>query len=243
MAATLRVLSACYYPDSKPAHMLVSTCKRFGIPVTLYGVGSTYCGYADAKIHGLAQAIKSVVEPYTLYADCLDSLVIAGSRAIVKAYESAANSRALLFSPDMKCFPLYDLKPHFQNLARKYGKGSPYQYLCAGVFMAPTRMLRSALKILLERQEELADGRNMTRKQRDDDQGWWSLAAAQGMLPVQIDYQGNVCVSFKHTRLNEYEIKPGEVTIKATGGKPKVLHFNGPRGKRIQMPQVAKAVL
>jgi len=241
------VLTPCYYPDTKPIHYLVDSCKKFTLNLQPYGVGEKFTGFWDAKVRDLRYALSRVKDEYTLFVDGVDSFAAAGEKAIMEAYERVAAPRKsqLVFSGDACLYPLRRLHPEFLGCAHRWGRGefgggAPFPFPCAGAFMGKTQYI-------LEQVDELIRFRAMTEmpeRWMENDQAWWSLALAKRAVWYTIDYRGQFMLSLHKTKKNWFDRSQGTCRVKATGEHPCVLHFNGAgRYVRHYLPEFYKEML
>jgi len=132
----LLVCTADYWRSDQPSRteMLEESCRFYGLEFDSWGVGEAWVGGGVyGKIHGMINFLETVSHPYVLYTDGYDSWMLAGEKAILKAYHSFEK-------PVVVCGHQH-MYPNF--LGRELGlkqadyPESPtrFRFVCAGQFM------------------------------------------------------------------------------------------------------------
>ena len=230
---SLTVLSATFYKNMEPVVALKNSCSRFGLSLVAYGIGKKFPGFYKAKVVKLLEALRKVETEYVLFCDGSDTVILKDEKTIVATYEKIVNSTGgeIVFGSDMKCFPYPLLTSVFEDRGKGYkasvcdwkGKKRRWVFLNAGVFMSTKRYLVQCLTRLMAMYSN--DSKAVAHP--EDDQGWWCMAIARGLVEVGIDYSVELSAMTKYTPDSWYSLSKGKCVQKPMNTEPCVLHFVG----------------
>lgn len=222
----MELLSVCapvFYPDTSKCGALLRSSSHYGIEVHPYGVGEKWRGFFDSKLVGLLEYAKTVRSKYVICVDAVDSVVVAGEKEIVDSFHVASRGSPILLQQDRFCFPYWGIKDWFdKNLPAEYKETKPFgKYICAGCVMGEREALIDAISALVGYRTECPPW----MPGYDDDQGWWTIAKANGFFDLGIDYDAMVSICLNRCRLSWF--KRDADRIIASNSRPCVLHFGG----------------
>lgn len=221
------VITACFYPDTKPMDVMFRSAKRLGIEVIPYGVGKKYGGFMDSKCVQLLDELSRMKSEYILYVDASDVVFQLPLDSIIERYNKISPNGKIVLAGDNALHP-YERKSHW--FMKRAPGGNMYQYPCVGVFMGKRTNIMFALDQMLKLREEI--GKDVVQKFYENDQGWWILALTYGRVEAIIDYDCMISMSMHHYKSDWFlSVKP--VVVAKNGICPATIHFNGtkPKGK------------
>lgn len=224
-AQDITVVVPCLFPNTMPIWMLLESANRFGIPVRPFGIGKTYNGWVDMKVHKLKEEAFNCETSHILYTDARDAWFLQDLDHITDCYNKLGAPEILLSAQsDVFCTyaKWYDGIPWNMEEVFRY-VGTPGQ-LCKA---------DSLVRVLdwMTENHHLGEDENGLP---DDDPPWWIefMRAHPGVvkfdhkcsifmnagssLPDQMEMFGH-CLEFHGTR----------VYNKITDTYPAILHFNG----------------
>ena len=233
---SLTVLTAAFYDNRTKIRYLEESCDSNGLDLKVYGLGTEYKGYVDAKITELLRALVGVKTEYVMYCDGRDSVVLAEEDEIMQAYESVRDGRDLVFGADEKCFPYPELACLFPDnpkaLVNKWKRKDRRRiFMNAGVFMGKTSYVKSCLNKLYRHYQ----GNRQCVLHPEDDQGWWCMGLSRGDVDFAIDYEAELVMMTKYTPDSWYSLSPDRCRL-PNGKIPCVLHFAGVNDTNKRMP-------
>ena len=239
----LAVLSAAFYKNESLFASVKDSCERLGLPLVTYGIGQKFPGFYQAKIVSLLDALRKVDAEHILFCDARDSVVLRDEDAILKAYKRICKTTGgkIAFCADRKSFPYPELSEAFTKIGKGRvasecnwkGKKTRRVFLNAGVFMAETEYLRKCLTRLMK----MYDNESGRVEHPQDDQGWWSMAVARGLVEVAIDYKCELAAMTTYTPDEWYSLSDGKCAFRPTHTEPCVLHFAGLKDTNKRMPR------
>lgn len=187
--------------------LLRRSCQRVGIDLHLYETGN-WKGYADGKIRGALDFLRTRTEEVCMFVDGHDSFVLAGADRILDVY---AEHGKPIISCEKTCWP--DAK-----LASRYEPcDSPFAYPNAGGWIGGREKLVEALSMMVNLE--------YTVEWPNDDQRCWHeymTVTYEGKYTLLRDLQ---CKMFQCMGGTGELDETGRNTI--TGNWPSVWHFNG----------------
>jgi hypothetical protein len=217
----LHCCAAAYYPANKADHhtrFLTKTAAAFGIKMNYFGIGEKWTHFVGGKLIGLRKHLEDVKEPYVLAVDANDSVFVRDGEALANAYNTVGPGRIVMQGVG-SCFPHMLLKKKFPHPKGKY----EWPYLCAGLLIGPRDLVCEAIDKMMEMRAKAPSwmpGRN-------DDQGWWSIAAVERWADIVIDRQSRVSLCMFNSKLAWYD--HGDMTYGPQGINTCILHFAGQR--------------
>lgn len=220
------VVSACFYPDTKPAWRLIKSCEQRGIPLHLYGVGETFQSWWDAKVVRLIEELKRLPHEYVMYTDAADTwcvstlfphwcpredgVLVSGERSCFPPGMVLSNRLPTRCYPEPRC-------PY----EREWKGNLPFP--CAGQFTGKRDAVISALESLRRIPEH-----------ETNDQASWIHGMVNGYVDAKVDVWGWYFHTMDGPR-KDFAIEPRyggkgfELWVKYGNTKTMVqwLHFNG----------------
>lgn len=240
---SVTVLSAAFYEKVSLFASVKDSCSRMGLNWVPYGLGQKFPGFYRAKVVNLLGALREVKTEHVLFCDGRDTVVLRDEKAILAAYKSVCQSSMgkIVFCADRKCFPYPELTSVFEERGEGHvasvclwkGAKTRRVFLNAGVFMAETKYLRTCLKRLIVLYNRESDS---VAKPKDD-QGWWCMAVARGLVNVAIDYKCELVAMTTYTPDEWYGFSKWKCSFKPTHTEPCVLHFAGRKDTYKRMPR------
>ncbi len=237
------VLSAVFYENESLFAAVKDSCSRMGLSLVSYGVGQKFPGFYVAKVVKLLNALLDVRTEHVLFCDGRDTIVVGDEQRILAAYKSVCRSSKgkIVFCADRKCFPYPELASVFEERGKGHeasvclwkGIETRRVFLNAGVFMAETEYLRRCLGRLIDLYEQEAG----SVAEPKDDQGWWCMAVARGLVKVAIDYKCELVAMTTYTPDAWYGLSKGKCAFRPTHTEPCVLHFAGRKDTKKRMPK------
>jgi len=203
----LQVYSACFYSDSTPAKRLVESCERFGLPLTLYGVGETFQNWYHAKVIRLREELEKSDADIVLYTDAADSWFLHADSFVEKF--NRFDTR-LVVSSERNCWPDGSLHSKFRP-----DIGS-YRYPCAGQFVG----YRESILVMFDAFYGWDYGHN--------DQAYWLKLMADRCFDAKVDSNCILFQTMDSERLDDTMQKClGRLWNVETSTMPCLVHFNG----------------
>ena len=212
----LLVFTAGFYDRDYDAKLerLLKTCKKFEIPLEVYGRGQTFSFY-DSKIDKLGVFLNNHKNDFThaLYTDASDSFFLRGLKEIIFKYEKMGSPK-LLVAAEKQCHPFPELSESFPEPLMHYRFFNPGNFL-------------GEIPYLLE-----VIGRLKTYNQlKTDDQGHWMKAYVSRAIDLTIDYFCSIFQTMSDCEFDREFRYVGKLLLNTvTGSYPSIVHFNGPKG-------------
>jgi hypothetical protein len=223
----IRVITPALFQDLRPIWMLTHTAERFNVPLWPYGMGGTYAGWIDVKVHRiLAECDKLMAAGYShlLYMDGRDTMLMSTIEEVLEKYERIYGAPPMLMSAQPEIFMSYekyynlDLYPTAEEL------GHPYCYPGSPLYMGEVSYIRDCLLWML--------GQNWDGQMPDDDPAWWRRFDNERQDELQ---SGRIkfdhgCEIFQNSgwRIgSDLAIKEGRVFNTLTHSWPVVIHWDG----------------
>ena len=239
MSTDLTLVTACVYKDKSPARHLVASCKRYSVPLSIYGIGKRFRGYCPTKITMLIKHLRTLPNENVIYLDCSDTVIVSSYKCIVDRYkrmQKDSNGR-LIMAGD---YELHPMRPYKHVFDSKKPLGSIWPYPCAGVIMGNRKKLIEALLVVKSIWKTTYN--QIDAKYRDNDQGYWIDAIGSGMVDVDLDYHSLMSISLHHYK--PWWFKRAKTYMRMFNGvRPPIVHFNGHKPKSVLMPLFVKGQL
>lgn len=204
----------CDYAEPKMnLDLLRRSCDLYDIELATY-TGAGYPGHKRGKIIDAAAFLRSRSEPFAMFADGQDVIVIDRAERILDTYQRIGSE--IVISAEKTCWPDADLGAHYPYPKPPY-HNSPWRFINSGGWIGERGALIAALE---------SAGEYNGPAFNDDDQYCWTewFLRKGGRNHCTIDAGCQIFQSMGGT--NSHELGPtGENLI--THQTPKVLHFNG----------------
>src|SRR5437899_2571729 len=91
----------CVFTTGTDLDLLKQSCSR--VNITLHEYMSTFKGYVSGKLRDGIKFLEGRTEPYIMWVDGNDSLIVKSETAILNRLSSMGNS--MLISAEMTCWP------------------------------------------------------------------------------------------------------------------------------------------
>lgn len=176
----------CVFTTGTDLDLLRQSCVDVGIALQTYEV-HPHKGYTSTKIDGAIKFLKSRTEPYVMWVDGHDSLVLKPESDIFDRLGECDNS--CLISAEMTCWPDSDLAELYSLSFRCVPR-----YINAGGYIGPRSVIIQTLETIL------------AGALTEDDQREWTRAYLAGLIPN---------VGIDHARLIFASIGDGEAALHA----------------------------
>ena len=203
----------CDYPTpAADITLLRRSCDLYDIPLATYGEGS-WPGYAQGKIVAARQFLESRTEPFAMFVDGRDVIILDRAERILDQYQRIGSE--IVISAEKTCWPDATLASHYPYPKPPY-HNSPWRFINAGGWIGERKALIKALA---------AAGEYSGAWPNDDQRCWTEFFLYMGGRQIMtIDAGCQIFQSMGGT--NSHELGPtGENLI--THKTPKVVHFNG----------------
>jgi hypothetical protein len=208
----LLVVSPCFYPDIRPAALMLESARRNHLNVELYGIGQPFIPHgADAQVFRLFLFMKEQKRAHhILVTDCRDVLFTAGEGEIMAKMSNFGPE--LVMSGELGCWP-----PDPEIVQNFVGR-----YINAGQYVGTWDYVMHCLEHLLV---NYRDGGGL-----DNSQGWWMYAKMRGELSFAIDSSSEIFQSMSQGADQQVEIRHGRPFNKEHFTWPCSIHYNGNPG-------------
>lgn len=191
--------------SEQSAALLRRSCERVNIDLQLYGTGN-WKGYADGKIRGALEFLRTRTEYICMFVDGHDSFLLNGEEEILDVFQSRLAS--IVISCEKTCWPDASLGSSYLSTIPP----TPWQYPNAGGWIGT----RAALVRALDKMSGFAD------TWPGDDQRCWHEYCLNWHRIVDRD----TCCQIFQTMGGTGEMYDDGTNI-VTYTKPMVWHFNG----------------
>jgi hypothetical protein len=92
----LTIIAPAFYPTLHSVRYLDLSARRYGVPVTWYGLGEPYRGWLYTQVHRLITEIEKVETSHVLYTDASDALFLTGIEEIIEKCEAISTPEILV---------------------------------------------------------------------------------------------------------------------------------------------------
>lgn len=212
----LLVFTCNYAVPSADTTLLRRSCDLNNIPLQTYGDGQSWPGYAQGKIIEARKFLETREEPYAMFVDGRDTIILDSADAILERYQRIGSM--ILVSGEKTCWPDVDIAPQYPYPPAPF-HNSPWRFINAGGWIGERLALIKAL--------DRIQGAEYPIRWPDDDQRCWTElylrdSWARPLMRVDAGCQIFQCMG----GVASHELGPtGENLV--THALPKVLHFNG----------------
>ena len=164
----------CVFTRGDDLTLLRQSCEH--VMITLQTFDCKWTDYVDVKLRKAIDFINTRPEPFMMWVDGHDSLVLKPEDEILARLSAAGNT--VMISGETNCYPDADrAKDYHKKHNNHYLITNQPAYICAGCWIGPKHQLLTTLHTVLGCAK---DG---------DDQRAWTTAYLADMLPdVQIDH-------------------------------------------------------
>lgn len=221
----ITVVVPCLFPNTIPIWMLMESANKFGIPVRPYGIGATYSGWIDIKVHKLKREAQRCETSHILYTDARDAWFLTDLEHIADRYNQL-DCPDLLLSAQSDVFGTY----------AKWYEGIPwdmsedFRYVGTPGQLCKASALESALTWMTDNYHLGEDEHGLP----DDDPPWWIEFMRAHPGEVQFDHKCSIFMN-AGSRLGGEREMWGDclefmgqyVYNRLTDTFPSILHFNG----------------
>jgi len=205
------------YENLDPLWMFTTTCRRFGISPTFYGIGATYGGWVDIMLTRLMEAARNCPTSHMLYTDSRDAFFLCGLDEIVEKY-NALGAPKLLMGADCVGFSTY--QAYYDRVPWDMTKVFPYFQV--GGKMCEARALVEAIEYMFAQ-----SAAGVWRDMPGDNPPWWCNFMVERPGELVIDHG---CVIFQNCSNCMVSLRVGytaRIFNLLTESWPCILHFNG----------------
>ncbi len=217
---TFTVVTPAYTTDETSWRLLRESCARNNIPVSRYGKGVNWPGWAEGKIGELANHLATLDADVVLVTDAYDTFVTPSIANVVEEFKYF--DTPIMISGEKNCYPNAELASVYPLWC------SVCPYVNSGGFIGGRRAIMKAL-------------RRIARTTPDDDQEGWTRYYLDRYYEscayprtcsgksIIIDYD---CCIFQTmaSAENDVELRKGRFYNRKTLTYPAVIHFNGRSG-------------
>lgn len=190
------------------------SCELFDIEPVIFDRG--YPAHALAKIRYSLEFLKSREEPFVLWADSHDSIVLSPAAAILDKYQRVG--QLILISAEKTCWPDASISTHFPYPPPPY-HNSPWRFINSGGWMGERHAVIAALTSMSEFYVDRWPG--------DDQRCWQEWYLRSGPLGRSVCRIDAGCEVFQTmASVASHELGPNGENL-VTHTQPKILHFNG----------------
>jgi hypothetical protein len=188
--------------------MLLESCKRFSIGLTILGWGQPYPGH-HWKLSVHREALTRLRRQYewVLAIDGFDCLFTCGLEEIIKKFRRCHTP--LLMGAEINCHPPQGPRPEDYPPAP-----TRYRHVNSGGYIGE---LSTVLDIFEAFERDLRD--------QDDDQAFWAHVYVSGQAPMTLDHHNHIfqCLWMA----DDDVVVRRRVHNRATGSTPSIIHGNG----------------
>ncbi len=229
------VVSPCFYPSKAPASHLLTSAKRFGWNVHLYGVGEKWPGFIEAKIFRAIKELKRIEDDTIAFIDSNDVIIQAPPVDVQRLYQdNLLASAPMVVGSEVSCYPRY-FKCHFFNLSNVPTGGKNkwlFRYPCPGVVIGDREYIIQAM----ERMAWWYTSGEMKRlypQYADCDQTPWVVCWLTGDIHYKIDYHCELSIALNRIDSRPcrgwptYELDGSGIRRAGSSIVPCFAHFNG----------------
>jgi hypothetical protein len=227
------ICSAGYYHSDKHIHFMLDSAKRLGIDVHVYGMRKKWPGFFGAKIIQLKKELENTDEDISLYVDGSDTLFVRPVVEIKRCFMEVGTT--ILLAGERMCFPHPQVKPFFVGRAKGL-----FKFPGAGCIIGYTEELISALKTIIANRKKYISEYKIDGENKEDDQGFWQLAAVEGDVEFSVDWDQQVVTSVANTRKawytackNNFILRRGGPGGKCQRASP-IVHLGGCLGRSLR---------
>ena len=201
----LLVVTACFWEDTSPIIRLEESCKKFDIPLRVFGVGGGFKDYTQMKTEGLLEFLPTIIADYEyiMYTDGFDSWLLKDEKEIIKRFEKFDSD--IVIASNYDCYPNRDLAKMFPS------SDSGSDYVCAGQIMGKAEELLKCIKVIARKFSHIRS-----------DQGAWALAFVEGLADISIDYDDKIF----NTATRHKSGLPDSCSIHFAGGSSNLENMN-----------------
>lgn len=202
----LLVFTPLFDFDGAKIHYLNDSCARCGVALQTYGSGP-WPGYIGGKISAAIPFLESRQEPYVLFCDASDVLMVRDVAGLLETFRSF--KKPLVISGERDCFPLTELASRFP------AADSGYSYPNAGGYIGE----RDAVILALQTMDRtFEDG---------EDQARWIRLVADNPSSIAIDQQCAIFQTMSGGAAADVKFNAFGPFNARTLSRPYFLHFNG----------------
>jgi len=203
----------CNYGDLTQTALLRRSCELVNIDLQIFG-GGGWPGYRQGKLVRAIDFLKTRTEPFALYTDGHDSIVLHDAAVILDKFQRIGTS--IVVSAEKNCWPDARLAGHYPYPQLPF-HNSPWKFINAGGWMGNRLALIEFLSVA-----DTYNGDNL-----EDDQRCWTDAFLYNHAWRPLIHVDAGCRIFQTMGgVGGHELGPnGENLI--THQFPSVLHFNG----------------
>lgn len=187
--------------DTPELRALQRSAKRYGMDLTVLGLGEAWLGFGMKILLTKAYLQKLTGYTHFIFVDAYDTLFLKHI-ANVPDY--------ILFSAEKNCWPRADLASHYPDAE------SAWKFLNSGCYSAP-----------IDKWLELVN--NNIILNNHDDQGYFTelfLNQKARNADIRLDTSCNLFQSYAYAAPGDFTINE-ELTNNITGTQPAIIHFNG----------------
>lgn len=200
--------------DPAKRELFTRSCGLQNIEPVFFSYGDTYPGHAIAKIEHALAFLEGRDEPFVMWVDSHDSIVLDGVDAILNKYQRIG--AAIVISGEKNCWPDPAIATHFPYPKPPYHQ-SPWRFINSGSWIGEMSAVREALFAMKTKYRDKWPG---------DDQRCWQewFVRGYGRQCCQVDAGCEIFQTM--SGVGGMELGPSGGNL-VTHSQPKVLHFNG----------------
>lgn len=200
--------------DPAKRELFTRSCGLQNIEPVFFEYGDVYPGHGEAKIRLARKFLESHEEPFVMFVDSYDSILLDGAAAILDKYQRIG--MPIVISAEKSCWPDKDISTHFPYPKPPF-QNSPWRFINSGGWMGERN---AAWNALWEMDVKYAD------KWPGDDQRCWQewYVRAGGRQFMHVDAGCEIFQTM--SGVGGMELGPSGENL-VTHSQPKVLHFNG----------------
>lgn len=193
--------------------LFVRSCELQNIEPVIFDNG--YPGHGIAKIKYALEFLRDRTEPFVMFADAHDSIVLHNAGVLLDKYQRIGSP--ITISAEKTCWPDDSIATHFPYPQAPF-HNSPWRFINAGGWMGEAAHVRQALEVMIEKGY-------VDRWPGDDQRCWqeWFLHAG-GRQVCRVDAGCQIFQCMGGTA--SHELGPNGDNL-VTHTSPSVLHFNG----------------
>lgn len=189
------------------------SCELQNITPVIFDFG--YPGHAIAKIRYASKFLQDYQEPFVLFADAHDSIVLDNAKSILDKYQRIGAE--IVISAEKTCWPDSEISTHFPY-PRPPFHNSPWRFINAGGWMGERRAILGAL--------DLMDTAGFVDRWQGDDQRCWQEFFLRGTGRQRMHVDSGCEIFQTMSGVGGMELGPNGDNL-ITHCQPKILHFNG----------------
>ncbi len=230
MKLDITVCTTFYDDGTVPS--LVTSCRKWVIPLTTFGTERKFEGFLKTKMIPLRDFLRTVKTKYVMFLDGNDTFFVVSLDAVMRTYFDMVGSKhKYVIGSEHTCWPYRTLASEMlTDRARATGTSSPFCFLDLGLVIGETEALVDAFNRVVASAEPYAKLMpEVPRYILEDDVGLWMLNILEKKVDPLIDYDCRIMIALRKMDWGDFSFRDGRLYSKLTDSWPHIIHCNGRR--------------